>query len=145
MNKIYYYSCIIFCSVYFPEHKTGIIKRVVIPTKQIIHDVEGIAKPGKLLAIMGASGAGKTTLLNFLTMRNNGNLKASGVVKLNGRVINSSDELASISGYVQQDDIFIGTINVKEHLRFQAMLKLGKSYTTEEKNERVEEVLRDVI
>ena len=128
-----------------PKHKTGIIKRVVIPTKQIIYDVEGIAKPGKLLAIMGASGAGKTTLLNFLTMRNNGNLKASGVVKLNGRVINSSDELASISGYVQQDDIFIGTIKVKEHLRFQAMLKLGKSYTTEEKNERVEEVLRDVI
>ncbi len=94
---------------------------------------------------MGASGAGKTTLLNFLTMRNNGNLKASGVVKLNGKVINSSDELASISGYVQQDDIFIGTIKVKEHLRFQAMLKLGKSYTTEEKNERVQEVLRDVI
>jgi ABC-type multidrug transport system ATPase subunit len=128
-----------------PKHKEGIIKRVVIPTKQIIYDVEGIAKPGKLLAIMGASGAGKTTLLNFLTMRNNGNLKASGVVKLNGKVINSSDELASISGYVQQDDIFIGTIKVKEHLRFQAMLKLGKSYTTEEKNERVEEVLRDVI
>lgn len=104
-----------------PEQKKGIFNRVTTPAKQIIHNVEGIAKPGNLLAIMGASGAGKTTLLNFLTMRNNGNLKSSGTVKLNGKEIKSSAELAAISGYVQQDDIFIGTLKVKEHLKFQVL------------------------
>jgi ABC-type multidrug transport system ATPase subunit len=47
-------------------------------------------------------------------------------------------------GYVQQEDIFIGTLKVKEHLKFQAMLRMGRSFTTEEKNNRVEQVLNDV-
>jgi len=44
-----------------------------------------VAKPGSLLAIMGASGAGKTTLLNLLNMRNGGNLQITGHVKINGK------------------------------------------------------------
>ena len=111
-----------------PEQTTGIINRVKTPVKQIIYNVEGCAKPGNLLAIMGASGAGKTTLLNFLTMRNNGNLKSSGAVKLNGKEIKNCDELASISGYVQQDDIFIGTLKVKEHLKFQVIIRILSGY-----------------
>lgn len=79
-------------------------------------------KKGELLAIMGASGAGKTTLLNFLTLRCNGDLQESGFVKVNGKVIKSSDELASISGYVQQNEILIGTLKVKEHLKFQVII-----------------------
>ena len=68
---------------------------------------------------MGASGAGKTTLLNVLTFRSSRNLQITGNVKVNGRLITNSYELASISGYVEQDDIFIGTLKVKEHLKFQ--------------------------
>jgi ABC-type multidrug transport system ATPase subunit len=67
---------------------------------------------------MGASGAGKTTLLNCLTFRNTGKLKISGDRYLNGEVVNT-DTLARISGYVQQDDLFIPTLKVKEHLQFQ--------------------------
>jgi len=48
-------------------------------------EVNGVAKPGSLLAIMGASGAGKTTLLNLLNMRNGGNLQITGHVKINGK------------------------------------------------------------
>ncbi len=96
------------------------------------------------MAIMGASGAGKTTLLNVLTCRNNGNLRITGAVKINGQVIESSSQISSISGYVQQDDIFIGTLKVKEHLYFQAMLRMDSSYTKEEKRFRVNEVLNDL-
>ena len=74
------------------------------------------------MAIMGSSGAGKTTLLNLLTCRNNSHLKVTGDVKINGQKINSVSELASIAGYVQQDDIFIGHLKVKEQLIFQVML-----------------------
>jgi ABC-type multidrug transport system ATPase subunit len=70
---------------------------------------------------MGASGAGKTTLLNALTFRNRGDLQLTGDVKINGRLISDSKQFASISGYVQQNDIFIGALKVKEHLRFQVI------------------------
>lgn len=75
-------------------------------------------RPGEFLAIMGASGAGKTTLLNCLTFRNTGKLNILGQRYLNGAPVNT-DTLARISGYVQQDDLFISTLTVKEHLQFQ--------------------------
>jgi ABC-type multidrug transport system ATPase subunit len=69
----------------------------------------------------GASGAGKTTLLNVLNFRNRGALKISGDVKVNGVVIKNRSDIASISGYVQQEDLFIGYLKVKEQLRFQVI------------------------
>ena len=37
--------------------------------KKILHNVTGYAKPGEMVAIMGASGSGKTSLLNILGQR----------------------------------------------------------------------------
>jgi ABC-type multidrug transport system ATPase subunit len=71
---------------------------------------------------MGASGAGKTSLLNVLNFRNRGNLKVGGEVRVNGQLVNSVEEIASISGYVQQDDLFIGCLTVRENLVFQVCL-----------------------
>jgi ABC-type multidrug transport system ATPase subunit len=48
-------------------------------------------------------------------------LKISGNVKINGEIVESSADLAGISGYVQQDDLFISTLKVKEQLKFQVM------------------------
>jgi ABC-type multidrug transport system ATPase subunit len=70
---------------------------------------------------MGASGAGKTTLMNVLTCRNRGDLIRNGHVKINGQIVEDSTQLASLSAYVQQDDLFIGTLKVKEHLKFQVV------------------------
>jgi ABC-type multidrug transport system ATPase subunit len=66
---------------------------------------------------------GKTTLLNVLNFRNRGNLKIDGDVKINGRIIGTTAGLASISGYVQQEDLFVGTLKVKEQLKFQVILR----------------------
>ena len=62
------------------------------------------------------SGAGKTTLLNVLTYRNRGKLLVSGEVRVNGGRIGSS--MSSVSAYIQQEDLFIGTLTVREHLWF---------------------------
>ena len=62
---------------------------------------------------------GKTTLLNVLTFRNRGKLIIGGDVRINGLEINDPNQLAAVSGYVQQDDLFFGTLKVKEHLKFQ--------------------------
>ena len=67
---------------------------------------------------MGASGAGKTTLLNVLTHRNNDKLRITGNLVVNGEVV-TPDTLTSRSAYVQQDDLFIGTLTVREQLIFQ--------------------------
>jgi ABC-type multidrug transport system ATPase subunit len=79
-----------------------------------------MARPGELLAIMGSSGAGKTTLLNTLMFRSPPSLQVSGQRALNGIPVSSST-LASLSAYVQQDDLFIGTLTVREHLIFQVV------------------------
>ena len=67
----------------------------------------------------GASGSGKTTLLNVLNFRNRGNLKINGEVKINGCTVKSVEAFANLSGYVQQEDVFIDTLQVKEQLKFQ--------------------------
>lgn len=92
---------------------------------------------------MGASGAGKTTLLNSLTFRTSGSLKTCGNRHLNGAPVNSN-VLARISGYVQQDDLFIGTMRVWEVLRFQALLRMDKQFTDEQRMERVEQVIQEL-
>jgi len=80
--------------------------------------VSGVAHPGELLAVMGSSGAGKTTLLNTLMIRSPKSLQVSGQRALNGVPV-SPNTLAKLSAYVQQDDLFIGTLTVREHLIFQ--------------------------
>ena len=99
---------------------------------------------GEVLAIMGASGAGKTTLLNLLNFRNRGNLKVEGQIKINGRMISSIEDISSVSGYVQQEDLFTGYLTVKEHLLFQAMLRMDSNLKYKEKLARVYEVMREV-
>ena len=82
-------------------------------------------RPGELLAIMGASGAGKSTMLNALTLRNLSGLDVQGEVKANGVPITST-MVTSLSAYIQQDDMFIGILTVKEQLEFQAKLRDGR-------------------
>ena len=63
------------------------------------------------------SGAGKTTLMNTLANQNISSLRISGTIKVNGQEI--GNKMKSISAYVQQEDLFIGTLTVKEHIYFQ--------------------------
>ena len=40
-------------------------------------------------------------------------------IRINGVLVASSDTISSVSGYVQQDDLFVGYLTVREHLIFQ--------------------------
>lgn len=64
-------------------------------------------------------------MLNF---RNRGELNVTGDVKINGQIITSYTALAAISGYVQQDELFIGTLKVREHLIFQVKIHIKNSF-----------------
>nr|APD26554.1 ATP-binding cassette transporter subfamily G-like1 protein [Brachionus koreanus] len=112
--------------------------------KKIISNVDGYANTGEVMAIMGASGAGKTTLLNVLNFRNRGKLKITGQIALNGKLVKSIEDIREISSYVQQDDLFIGYLTVKEHLLFQAMLRMDSGTTKKERMIRINKILQDL-
>ncbi|XP_023327438.1 protein white, partial [Eurytemora carolleeae] len=120
----------------------GLIKGKGTPPKNILSNVSGIVRPGELLAIMGASGAGKSTLLNTLLFRNLGDLKISGKRIANESIV-TPNNLTALSGYVQQDDLFFGTLTVKEHLTFQALVRMDKEISLKDRLERVEAVLQE--
>jgi len=62
------------------------------------------------------SGAGKTTLLNILTHRRSGKLQIQADVRINGRKMKK--DISGVSAFVQQEELFIGSLTVREHLRF---------------------------
>ncbi|CAB3402167.1 unnamed protein product [Caenorhabditis bovis] len=108
--------------------------------RELLRDVSGIAKPGELMALMGASGAGKTTLLNMLMARNMNGLKKEGSVTVNG--IDLGHGISLISGFAQQEELFIGTLTVKEYLMVQARLRIDGSSSLRES--RVTDVLHQL-
>ena len=92
---------------------------------------------------MGPSGAGKSTLLNSLTFRNLKGLEVTGKRFLNGKEVGPS-RLRPISAYIQQDDLFIGTLTPREHLTFQARVRIGDKVPLGERAEMVEKVMKDL-
>lgn len=102
-----------------------------------------MAYPGELLAILGSSGAGKTTLLNTLTFQTSSNLTVSGIRCVNGASA-IPKQLISQSAYVQQDDLFIGNLTVKEHLIFQALLRMDRDISYNQRMQRVDEVIAEL-
>jgi len=115
----------------------------ILENKSTFFLVCGVAYPGELLVIMGASGAGKTTLLNALTFRTTRGVSASGLMAANGRRI-SPGVLTSRMAYVQQDDLFIGTLTVTEHLMFQAAVRMDRHVPYHQRIKRVNEVIDEV-
>ncbi|TPX37415.1 hypothetical protein SmJEL517_g00649 [Synchytrium microbalum] len=106
--------------------------------KQLLIDLNGQAKPGEMLAIMGGSGAGKTTLLNVLSGRARGG-HATGDVRFNNEP--SDARWRSAVGYVQQEDIFFETLTVRETLQYAALLKLPDTMSKAQKMARVDKVV----
>ncbi|CAL8086724.1 unnamed protein product [Orchesella dallaii] len=110
--------------------------------RHILKSVSGVAQPGEILAIMGASGAGKTSLLNTLTFRSPA-LHVSGSRMINGVKIDA-EELPLFTAYIQQDDVFFGTLTPREHLKFQALLRMDRGISYKERMRKVDEVIAEM-
>ena len=65
------------------------ISYMVPGTRPVLNQVDGIARPGELTAIMGASGAGKTSLLDILAGRSKKGI-VKGDVRVNGTLVSPS-------------------------------------------------------
>uniref|UniRef100_A0A182N1H9 ABC transporter domain-containing protein n=1 Tax=Anopheles dirus TaxID=7168 RepID=A0A182N1H9_9DIPT len=114
------------------------------PRKHLLKNVTGVARSGELLAVMGSSGAGKTTLLNALAFRSPPGVKISpnAVRALNGVPVNA-EQLRARCAYVQQDDLFIPSLTTREHLLFQALLRMGRDVPASVKQHRMSQSTTD--
>ena len=106
--------------------------------RQLLKDVQGFVRPGKLTALMGASGAGKTTLLNTLAQRINFGV-VTGDFLVDGRPLPKSFQRAT--GFAEQMDVHEPTATVREALRFSALLRQPKEVPVAEKYEYCERIL----
>lgn len=115
--------------------------------KPILHPQDGQVLPGDLVALMGPSGSGKTSLLNALAGRLPITKGAifSGVLQINDLPKHELPcPFADISAYVEQEDVLYALSTVQETLDFAARLRLPSLTSDEERNKRIEEVLRQL-
>ncbi|KAI1329767.1 hypothetical protein F5Y16DRAFT_81260 [Xylariaceae sp. FL0255] len=106
--------------------------------KSILSDIRGVAHPGEITAIMGASGAGKTSFLDILARKNKRG-HASGDFYVNGEKVNDA-EFKSVVGFVDQEDTMLPTLTVHETILNSALLRLPRTMSRAAKEQRVYEV-----
>ncbi|XP_054287861.1 protein scarlet [Macrosteles quadrilineatus] len=107
--------------------------------KRIINNVSGAVRPGTLVALMGASGAGKSTLMSALAYQTTAAMVVDGDIRVNGRPLGPF--MRKVSGYMDQDDIFINTLTVTEYLRFMARLKLDRRISSRRREMTISQLL----
>ncbi|CAK4617831.1 unnamed protein product [Aphanomyces euteiches] len=110
-----------------------------VEDKQILREVSGYATPGQLVVLMGPSGAGKSSMLDVISGRNN---NFTGSVTVNGQKWTKA--MNRYASYVMQDDVFYATLTVKEHLMYQAELRMGKTFNAVEREARVDYVIDEL-
>ncbi|KAI0749625.1 hypothetical protein C8Q80DRAFT_1100288 [Daedaleopsis nitida] len=108
----------------------------------ILSGISGSAKPGQLLAIMGASGAGKSTFLDILARKNKKGT-VGGTTLVNGREIADSD-FKKVMGFVDQEDTLMSTLTVYETVLYSALLRLPREMSLEAKKYRTLETMNEL-
>ena len=106
--------------------------------KEILSGVQGVAYPGEIMAIMGASGAGKTTFLDILARKNKRGT-VDGNFYVNGEKVTDT-EYKSVVGFVDQEDMMLPTLTVHETIMTSALLRLPRNMGRSAKEQRVYEV-----
>lgn len=92
--------------------------------KEILHNVTGCFRAGKLTAILGPSGAGKSTLLGILSTLKSVNVK--GAITING-VDRDGTVFRKNSCLIPQEFALLPLLTAKETLYIAARLKLRRT------------------
>ncbi|KAK9315825.1 hypothetical protein V1524DRAFT_446740 [Lipomyces starkeyi] len=113
-----------------------------VGSKKVLHGVQGVVRPGEIMAVMGASGAGKTSLLDILAHKNKSG-DISGDILVNGFKVLES-QFKSITGFVDQDEALMPTLTVYETILNSALLRLPKTMSRNAKRLRVLETMNEL-
>ncbi|KAK3408522.1 hypothetical protein EUGRSUZ_J00745 [Eucalyptus grandis] len=104
-------------------------------TKRLLQGLNGYAEPGRIMAIMGPSGSGKSTLLDSLAGRLSRKVIMTGNVLLDGKKKRLE---YGVAAYVTQEDVLLGTLTVRETIKYSALLRLPTTMSKDEVNSIVE-------
>ncbi|KAJ5092359.1 hypothetical protein NUU61_007229, partial [Penicillium alfredii] len=107
-------------------------------TRKLLNDVNGFAKPGVMIALMGASGAGKTTLLNTLAQRQKMGV-VSGSMLVDGHPLGPDFQRGT--GFCEQMDLHDNTSTIREAFEFSAILRQPREVSRQEKIEYVDRII----
>nr|WP_202498594.1 FHA domain-containing protein [Streptomyces sp. SID5469] len=110
--------------------------------KQILKDVSFGVPEKSLIAVIGPSGSGKSTLLKALTGYRPAN--QGDVLYDNRNLYKQFAELRQRIGLVPQDDILHKELTVKKALKYAAKLRFPADTTGQEREARIDEVLREL-
>ncbi|XP_045814134.1 pleiotropic drug resistance protein 1-like isoform X1 [Trifolium pratense] len=104
----------------------------VLPSRKqhlnILRNVSGIIKPSRMTLLLGPPSSGKTTLLLALAGKLDPKLKFYGKVTYNGHEMNEFVPQRT-AAYVDQHDLHIGEMTVRETLAFSARVQgVGPRY-----------------
>ncbi|MET9800095.1 FHA domain-containing protein [Streptomyces sp. NPDC006368] len=110
--------------------------------KQILRDVSFGVPEKSLIAVIGPSGSGKSTLLKALTGYRPAN--QGDVLYDNRNLYKQFAELRQRIGLVPQDDILHKELTVRTALKYAAKLRFPADTTVQEREARIDEVLREL-
>jgi ABC-type multidrug transport system ATPase subunit len=107
-------------------------------TRKLLNGVNGYAKPGVMIALMGASGAGKTTLLNTLAQRQKMGV-VSGDMLVDGHPLGTDFQRGT--GFCEQMDLHDNTSTIREAFEFSAILRQPRDVPRQEKIDYVDRII----
>jgi ABC-type multidrug transport system ATPase subunit/pSer/pThr/pTyr-binding forkhead associated (FHA) protein len=111
-------------------------------SKALLQDVDIVVGPNDFVVLAGSSGSGKSTLMNVLSTFI---YPQAGGLFYKGRAYRDRPQrLRPHIGYVPQDDIVHEQLTVFEELMYAAELRLPASFTLDERETRVNAVLKQL-
>lgn len=118
------------------------LNQVVAEGMNLLNDISLSIREREFVVIAGVSGGGKSTLMDAL----NGSRPAtSGVVLVNGiDLYRNYNAYRSQIGYVPQKNIVHTDLTVAEALDFAAQLRMPADTSSEERQQRLQEVLEEL-
>ena len=106
--------------------------------KTLLRDIHMYIQPGHMVLLLGGSGAGKTTFVNAV----NGYEPANAEILINGKDMYKNYKSMQFSiGFVPQQDLMRGSDTVFNTLMDAAVMRLPSSFSKDEQQKRVEDVM----
>lgn len=69
-------------------------------------------------------------------------MEYDGTILINGR--KTGDYMKYLSGYMHQDDLFVASLTVAEHMSIMARLKLDRRTSYVDRQKKIHEILRNL-